>query len=116
MSPTPPHPNRPQHIPPLPPQRPAVAVPEAKALRDRLQAARSLGETIRKALPSSRETGRRKKDEGPLMLEQLRDLRAQVSSGSVMDYLGALPPSRETGRRKMDEGPLTLEQLQGLRV
>ncbi len=41
----------------------AVAVPEARALRERLNAAQKVGEAIRKALPSAREAGRRKKDE-----------------------------------------------------
>lgn len=64
-----------------------LALPEAKALRERLNTARKVGEAIRGALPTAREAGRRKKDEAAI----------------TMDYLGALVEQATTARVDMPE-------------
>lgn len=61
---------------PLPALPPAVALPEAKQLRERAAAARKLADTMRSALPA-RDKGRRRTEQ--LGLTELRALRGQAA-------------------------------------
>jgi len=60
-----------------------LALPEAKALRDRLNTARKVGEAIRGALPTAREAGRRKKDEAAITVDYLEALIEQATTARV---------------------------------
>jgi hypothetical protein len=60
-----------------------LALPEAKALRERLNTARKVGEAIRGALPTAREAGRRKKDEAAITVDYLETLVEQATSARV---------------------------------
>jgi histone demethylase JARID1 len=60
-----------------------VALPEARALRERLATARKVAEAVRTALPTSREAGRRRKDEAAVSVEELEELRAQAEGVRV---------------------------------
>lgn len=56
--------------------RQGVALPELRPLRDRVQAARKLGESVRTNVPV---TGRiRRKDQELVSIDELRSYRAQV--------------------------------------
>lgn len=60
-----------------------ISLPEAKVLRERLATARKVAEAIRTALPTAREAGRRRKDEGAITVEYLQHLRNQAISARV---------------------------------
>lgn len=60
-----------------------LALPEAKALRERLNTARKVGEAIRGALPTAREAGRRKKDEAAITVDYLQALVEQATTARV---------------------------------
>lgn len=60
-----------------------VTLPEGRALKERLATARKVAEAIRTALPTSREAGRRRKDEAAVTVESLKALRAQAAAAGV---------------------------------
>lgn len=56
-----------------------INLPEAKGLRETMNAARKLAESLRNLLPTNREAGRvRRKGEEPVDIESLRAMKAQV--------------------------------------
>ena len=57
-----------------------VVMPEAKGLRESMNAARKLAEALRNVLPSSREAGRgRKKGEEPADLQTLQAMKVPLT-------------------------------------
>ena len=84
-----------------------MALPEARALRERLGSARKVAEAIRSAMPTAREAGRRKKGDVSQVGSWLRPRHSAFASTplalSGADNLRHVPPQ------------VSLEHLRGLR-
>ncbi len=61
------------------PCRIPINLPEAKGLRETMNAARKLAESLRNLLPTNREAGRvRRKGEEPVDIESLRAMKVSI--------------------------------------
>ncbi len=76
-----------------------INLPEAKGLRETMNAARKLAESLRNLLPTNREAGRvRRKGEEPVDIESLRAMKVSVCAMKETFTIVIVVLSYKTGR------------------